>query len=127
MTFLVLLLKDKTFFCVEMGLWKGEALRWLCISWPLFSDATVSFIMVSISSQLWKGISCLFVFVVFCLGFFFGVFFCCCFFFSFFPSLADDAKEAVKIGVNGILVSNHGARQLDGVPATVSTDANMYK
>ncbi|NXJ76040.1 HAOX1 oxidase, partial [Trogon melanurus] len=34
---------------------------------------------------------------------------------------ADDAKEAVKIGVNGILVSNHGARQLDGVPATVST------
>ncbi|NXU57145.1 HAOX1 oxidase, partial [Turnix velox] len=35
---------------------------------------------------------------------------------------ADDAKEAVKIGVNGILVSNHGARQLDGVPATVSTN-----
>ncbi|NXQ34211.1 HAOX1 oxidase, partial [Alaudala cheleensis] len=38
---------------------------------------------------------------------------------------ADDAKEAVKIGVNGILVSNHGARQLDGVPATVSTEANI--
>ncbi|NXN68399.1 HAOX1 oxidase, partial [Himantopus himantopus] len=36
---------------------------------------------------------------------------------------ADDAKEAVRIGVNGILVSNHGARQLDGVPATVSTGA----
>ncbi|NXF12170.1 HAOX1 oxidase, partial [Smithornis capensis] len=35
---------------------------------------------------------------------------------------ADDAKEAVKLGVNGILVSNHGARQLDGVPATVSTE-----
>ncbi|XP_005525502.1 PREDICTED: hydroxyacid oxidase 1 isoform X1 [Pseudopodoces humilis] len=32
---------------------------------------------------------------------------------------ADDAKEAIKIGVNGILVSNHGARQLDGVPATI--------
>ncbi|NXA41312.1 HAOX1 oxidase, partial [Eudromia elegans] len=32
---------------------------------------------------------------------------------------ADDAKEAVKNGVNGILVSNHGARQLDGVPATI--------
>ncbi|XP_053236701.1 2-Hydroxyacid oxidase 1 [Podarcis raffonei] len=32
---------------------------------------------------------------------------------------ADDAREAVKHGVNGILVSNHGARQLDGVPATV--------
>ncbi|XP_075781827.1 2-Hydroxyacid oxidase 1 isoform X1 [Pelodiscus sinensis] len=32
---------------------------------------------------------------------------------------ADDAREAVKSGVNGILVSNHGARQLDGVPATI--------
>nr|XP_048698500.1 2-Hydroxyacid oxidase 1 isoform X3 [Caretta caretta] len=32
---------------------------------------------------------------------------------------ADDAREAVKHGVNGILVSNHGARQLDGVPATI--------
>ncbi|XP_053565309.1 2-Hydroxyacid oxidase 1 isoform X2 [Bombina bombina] len=32
---------------------------------------------------------------------------------------ADDAKEAVKHGVSGILVSNHGARQLDGVPATI--------
>lgn len=42
-------------------------------------------------------------------------------------SLADDAKEALKIGVNGILVSNHGARQLDGVPATVSPDANMLQ
>ncbi|KAM8946675.1 2-Hydroxyacid oxidase 1 [Pelodytes ibericus] len=31
----------------------------------------------------------------------------------------DDAKEAVKRGVSGILVSNHGARQLDGVPATI--------
>ncbi|KAM9315652.1 2-Hydroxyacid oxidase 1 [Gastrophryne carolinensis] len=32
---------------------------------------------------------------------------------------ADDAKEAVKCGISGILVSNHGARQLDGVPATI--------
>ncbi|NXK46343.1 HAOX1 oxidase, partial [Chauna torquata] len=40
---------------------------------------------------------------------------------------ADDAKEAVRLGVNGILVSNHGARQLDGVPATVSTGANMHQ
>nr|XP_033791389.1 hydroxyacid oxidase 1 isoform X1 [Geotrypetes seraphini] len=32
---------------------------------------------------------------------------------------ADDAREAVKHGVDGILVSNHGARQLDGVPATI--------
>ncbi len=30
------------------------------------------------------------------------------------------AKEAVAHGVDGIVVSNHGARQLDGVPATVS-------
>uniref|UniRef100_F6QEA9 Hydroxyacid oxidase 1 n=1 Tax=Equus caballus TaxID=9796 RepID=F6QEA9_HORSE len=30
----------------------------------------------------------------------------------------DDAREAVKHGLDGILVSNHGARQLDGVPAT---------
>lgn len=34
--------------------------------------------------------------------------------------LGDDAKEVVKHGLDGILVSNHGARQLDGVPATVS-------
>ncbi|XP_012693519.2 hydroxyacid oxidase 1 [Clupea harengus] len=32
---------------------------------------------------------------------------------------AEDAVEAVKYGVDGILVSNHGARQLDGVPATM--------
>ncbi|NXK87763.1 HAOX1 oxidase, partial [Formicarius rufipectus] len=38
---------------------------------------------------------------------------------------ADDAQEAVNIGVDGILVSNHGARQLDGVPATVGTGATI--
>ena len=27
--------------------------------------------------------------------------------------------KAVKIGVDGIFVSNHGARQLDTVPATI--------
>lgn len=32
----------------------------------------------------------------------------------------EDAVQAVNYGVDGILVSNHGARQLDGVPATVS-------
>ncbi|XP_048391517.1 hydroxyacid oxidase 1 [Stegostoma tigrinum] len=32
---------------------------------------------------------------------------------------ADDAREAVKHGIDGILVSNHGARQLDCVPATI--------
>lgn len=34
-------------------------------------------------------------------------------------SSAEDAFQAVNYGVDGILVSNHGARQLDGVPATV--------
>ena len=32
---------------------------------------------------------------------------------------AEDAREAVDSGVDGIVVSNHGGRQLDGVPATV--------
>ncbi|KAF7653260.1 hypothetical protein LDENG_00085590 [Lucifuga dentata] len=31
----------------------------------------------------------------------------------------EDAAQAVNYGVDGILVSNHEARQLDGVPATV--------
>ncbi|XP_045760627.1 hydroxyacid oxidase 1 [Maniola jurtina] len=31
----------------------------------------------------------------------------------------DDAVKAVKAGCGGILVSNHGARQLDGVPSTI--------
>ncbi|WP_432898064.1 aminotransferase class I/II-fold pyridoxal phosphate-dependent enzyme [Micromonospora matsumotoense] len=30
-----------------------------------------------------------------------------------------DARRAVDVGVSGLLVSNHGGRQLDGVPATV--------
>lgn len=29
----------------------------------------------------------------------------------------DDAKRAVKAGANGIIISNHGGRQLDGTPA----------
>ena len=32
---------------------------------------------------------------------------------------AEDAKLAVQHGVSGIIVSNHGGRQLDGVPASV--------
>jgi L-lactate dehydrogenase (cytochrome) len=32
---------------------------------------------------------------------------------------ADDAREAWRCGVDGIVVSNHGGRQLDGVPSTV--------
>ena len=33
---------------------------------------------------------------------------------------ADDATKALEYGVDGIIVSNHGGRQLDYVPATVS-------
>lgn len=33
---------------------------------------------------------------------------------------ADDAKRAVDAGVSGLIVSNHGARNLDTVPATVT-------
>ena len=32
---------------------------------------------------------------------------------------AEDVKEAVRWGVEGVVVSNHGGRQLDGVPATI--------
>lgn len=32
----------------------------------------------------------------------------------------DDAREAVRIGADGIVVSNHGGRQLDGVASTAS-------
>ncbi|MBI3653864.1 MAG: alpha-hydroxy-acid oxidizing protein [Acidobacteria bacterium] len=31
----------------------------------------------------------------------------------------DDAEKAIKTGVSGIIVSNHGARNLDTVPATI--------
>ncbi|GMH17569.1 hypothetical protein Nepgr_019410 [Nepenthes gracilis] len=33
----------------------------------------------------------------------------------------EDAIKAVEVGVDGIIVSNHGARQLDYVPATISS------
>ncbi|KAF8393664.1 hypothetical protein HHK36_021910 [Tetracentron sinense] len=33
---------------------------------------------------------------------------------------AEDAVRAVEVGVAGVIVSNHGARQLDYVPATIS-------
>jgi (S)-2-hydroxy-acid oxidase len=32
---------------------------------------------------------------------------------------AEDAKEALKHGVDAIWVSNHGARQLDTAPSTI--------
>ncbi|KAM7294237.1 putative (S)-2-hydroxy-acid oxidase, partial [Ixodes scapularis] len=31
----------------------------------------------------------------------------------------EDAEEAIKHGVSAILVSNHGGRQLDGVPSSI--------
>jgi isopentenyl diphosphate isomerase/L-lactate dehydrogenase-like FMN-dependent dehydrogenase len=31
----------------------------------------------------------------------------------------DDAEHAIRVGVNGIVVSNHGGRQLDGTIATI--------
>jgi 4-hydroxymandelate oxidase len=31
----------------------------------------------------------------------------------------DDADEAVQVGANGVVVSNHGARNLDTLPATI--------
>ncbi len=33
---------------------------------------------------------------------------------------ADDAREAVDAGADGVVVSNHGARQLDGVASSIS-------
>lgn len=32
----------------------------------------------------------------------------------------EDARRAVDVGADGIVVSNHGGRQLDGVPSTIS-------
>lgn len=34
---------------------------------------------------------------------------------------AEDALIGVEMGAKGILVSNHGARQVDGTPASVSS------
>jgi L-lactate dehydrogenase (cytochrome) len=31
----------------------------------------------------------------------------------------EDAKRAVEVGVDGVIVSNHGGRQLDSVPSSV--------
>ena len=32
----------------------------------------------------------------------------------------EDAREALKTGADGIVVSNHGGRQLDGAPSTIA-------
>lgn len=38
---------------------------------------------------------------------------------------AEDAKRAVAAGADGVVVSNHGGRQLDGVPATLDVLADV--
>jgi len=38
---------------------------------------------------------------------------------------ADDARRAVDVGASSIMISNHGGRQLDGVPAPVDCVAPM--
>ena len=32
----------------------------------------------------------------------------------------DDAREAVRVGAQGVIVSNHGGRQLDGVGSSIA-------
>jgi 4-hydroxymandelate oxidase len=39
----------------------------------------------------------------------------------------DDAEQSVKAGVSGIVVSNHGARNLDTVPATIEVLPHIAK
>lgn len=38
---------------------------------------------------------------------------------------AEDARRAVTLGADGVVVSNHGGRQLDGAPSTVSVLAEI--
>eukprot|EP00118_Oscarella_pearsei_P010369 m.63327 g.63327 ORF g.63327 m.63327 type:complete len:359 (+) comp35166_c0_seq2:22-1098(+) len=40
---------------------------------------------------------------------------------------AEDAQEAVKRGIRGVWVSNHGGRQLDGVPGTIEVLPEIVK
>jgi 4-hydroxymandelate oxidase len=39
----------------------------------------------------------------------------------------DDAKLAVRAGMDGIIVSNHGGRELDTVPATITVLPRIFK
>lgn len=39
----------------------------------------------------------------------------------------DDARQAVALGVDGIIVSNHGGRRLDGMPATIRVLPGIVK
>ena len=40
---------------------------------------------------------------------------------------ADEAKQAAEAGVDGIIVSNHGGRQLDQVPAPIEVLAEIVE
>ena len=40
---------------------------------------------------------------------------------------AEDADEAIRHGVDAIVVSNHGGRQLDGAPATIDVISDISK
>ena len=40
---------------------------------------------------------------------------------------ADDARRAVDAGVSGVVVSNHGGRQLDGVPSSFEALAEVVR
>ncbi|KAM0829975.1 hypothetical protein ACQ4PT_066517 [Festuca glaucescens] len=40
---------------------------------------------------------------------------------------AEDARKAVEVGAAGVIVSNHGARQLDYAPATISALEEIVK
>ena len=44
----------------------------------------------------------------------------CLFLAIYCNTIGESAREAVSCGVDGIMVSAHGGRQLDGVPAPVS-------
>jgi (S)-mandelate dehydrogenase len=40
---------------------------------------------------------------------------------------ADSAERAATLGVDGIVISNHGGRQLDGVPSTISVLSGIVR
>jgi (S)-2-hydroxy-acid oxidase len=37
----------------------------------------------------------------------------------------EDVERAIQYGIDGVLISNHGGRQLDGVPSTVDALAEI--
>lgn len=41
--------------------------------------------------------------------------------FSSLVNTAEDVQTAIEYGLDGVLISNHGGRQLDGIAATLDT------